>query len=152
MGFLFSPAYDKKVQWTFFSFPQCLCGFPLGQSFGVVFLCLKHYLIKVKTNVCNAKMNIPKDIKSLTSFHKSPSAFWTADLYFTVPSRNTDLLFTFRAFIDVILFIPRSPSSSAVPFCSQLSGQPQIGLIFCRPFCVIAGKHSEICQKQQDPG
>ena len=29
-------------------------------SFGVVFLCLKHYLIYVNTNVSNARMNIPK--------------------------------------------------------------------------------------------
>ena len=37
----------------------------LGQSFGVVFLCLKHYLINVNTNVSNARMNIPKAIRSL---------------------------------------------------------------------------------------
>ena len=36
-------------------------------KFGVVFLCLKHYLINVKTNVSNARMNIPKAIKSLKS-------------------------------------------------------------------------------------
>ena len=39
----------------------------LGQSFGVVFLCLKHYLINVNTNVSNARMNIPKAIRSLKS-------------------------------------------------------------------------------------
>ncbi len=33
----------------------------------VVFLCLKHYLINVNTNVSNAKMNIPKAIRSLKS-------------------------------------------------------------------------------------
>ena len=37
----------------------------LGQSFGVVFLCLRHYLINVKTNVSNARMNIAKAIRSL---------------------------------------------------------------------------------------
>lgn len=36
-------------------------------SFGVVFLCLKHYLIYVNTNVSNARMNIPKAIRSLKS-------------------------------------------------------------------------------------
>ena len=41
--------------------------FSLSQSFGVVFLCLKHYLINVKTNVSNARMNIPKAIRSLKS-------------------------------------------------------------------------------------
>ena len=39
----------------------------LGQSFGVVFLCLDHYLINVNTNVSNARMNIPKAIRSLKS-------------------------------------------------------------------------------------
>ena len=39
----------------------------LSQSFGVVFLCLKHYLINVNTNVSNARMNIPKAIRSLKS-------------------------------------------------------------------------------------
>ena len=39
----------------------------LGQSFGVVFLCVKHYLLNVKTNVSNARMNIPKAIRSLKS-------------------------------------------------------------------------------------
>lgn len=39
----------------------------LGQNFGVVFLCQKHYLINVKTNVSNARMNIPKAMRSLKS-------------------------------------------------------------------------------------
>ena len=34
---------------------------------GWFFLCLKHYLINVKTNVSNARMNIPKAIRSLKS-------------------------------------------------------------------------------------
>ena len=34
---------------------------------GWFFYALKHYLINVKTNVSNAKMNIPKAIKSLKS-------------------------------------------------------------------------------------
>ena len=33
----------------------------------VVFLCLKHYLQNVKTNVSNARMNIPKAMRSLKS-------------------------------------------------------------------------------------
>ena len=32
------------------------------------FLCLKHYLINVNTNVSNARMNIPKAIRSLKSY------------------------------------------------------------------------------------
>ena len=40
---------------------------PTRQSSGVVFLCLKHYLINVNTNVSNARMNIPKAIRSLKS-------------------------------------------------------------------------------------
>ena len=36
-----------------------------GQSFGVVFLCLKHYFKFENTNVSNARMNIPKAIRSL---------------------------------------------------------------------------------------
>ena len=38
-----------------------------GQSFGVVFLCLKHYFKFENTNVSNARMNIPKAIRSLKS-------------------------------------------------------------------------------------
>jgi len=38
-----------------------------GQSLGVVFSMQKHYLINVKTNVSNARMNIPKAIRSLKS-------------------------------------------------------------------------------------
>ena len=38
-----------------------------GQSSRVVFLCQKHYLINVKTNVSNARMNMPKAIRSLKS-------------------------------------------------------------------------------------
>ena len=34
---------------------------------GGFFLCKKHYLINVKTNVSNARMNIPKAIRSLKS-------------------------------------------------------------------------------------
>lgn len=39
----------------------------LAKVSGVVFLCSKHYLINVKTNVSNARMNIPKAIRSLKS-------------------------------------------------------------------------------------
>lgn len=40
---------------------------PVPVKFRVVFLCLKHYLINVNTNVSNAKMNIPKAMRSLKS-------------------------------------------------------------------------------------
>ena len=52
----------SKVNWKFIESPPCL-----GQSSGWFFYALKHYLINVKTNVSNAKMNIPKAIKSLKS-------------------------------------------------------------------------------------
>ena len=51
-----------KVNWKFIESPPCL-----GQSSGWFFYALKHYLINVNTNVSNARMNIPKAIKSLKS-------------------------------------------------------------------------------------
>ena len=52
----------SKVNWKFIESPPCL-----GQSSGWFFYALKHYLINVNTNVSNARMNIPKAIKSLKS-------------------------------------------------------------------------------------